>query len=117
MKSLLLFAIVALSFNSVFAAGKCDKQVLSAYKNYVKKNTSNEFDGVQAVSYEYAEQSIQESQELNKRQKAQALKDIRKPDVALYEGRSSYMSGTGLEILVANAKTCQISKMIFWYAE
>lgn len=116
MKTLMSIAI-ALSFNTAFASGKCDKQVFSAYKNYVETKTQNKFDGVQSVNLEYAEQSIQNSQELSKKQKTQALKDIKKTNVVLYEGMSSYMSGTGLDILVVDSQSCRILKKIFWYAE
>ncbi len=115
-----MFLIVLFSFlvlNSAQASGKCDVHVYLEYEKYIQTNTANTFENIERISFDQAKEAIQESVELNEKQKASGLKAIKKPKVLLYAGASNYMGGTGLEILIVNPSSCKITKKIFFYAE
>jgi hypothetical protein len=116
MKNFIL-SVLLMSLNVVFASEKCDKKVYQDYKNFIESETEYVFDGLIRIGQEYAEYSINNSTELNNEEMEQALIDIQKVNVLLYEAATTYMSGAGLELLIVNPESCEIEKKIFWYAE
>lgn len=117
----LAFVALTVSFSTTAAyaqtAGRCDKAVTEAYLTYIEEQTENQFDMVNPISLKSAIEAVQESYEMSAEEKASALQKISDPANLLYNGVSNYMSGTGLELLIVDSQTCQITDKYFWYSE